>query len=275
MAKLTATEVARAFSDVLNRVAAGEEIEIVRNGATVALLGPPRRRLLSAGSVPRAHGVSATGRQEVCRRPPRYPRGDWRSGESLAVLIDTEPPRRVGARRTRISSQSSSAPRNARSASSRSASSCTACIAREAERARAVVRSSNTSSRASTRSRSQRRWPASTPKSGQGSADEATSSARTISGSERRRSLRIRSRDHGRRRLPANSGAACRQPDIVSTVSAQASPARNARAEDDLDSLRTECTDAPNHGPVERQVAPVEREVLLDCAVPEKRSPAR
>ena len=48
MAKLTATEVARAFSDVLNRVAAGEEIEIVRNGATVALLGPPRSRLLSA-----------------------------------------------------------------------------------------------------------------------------------------------------------------------------------------------------------------------------------
>ena len=48
MAKLTATEAARNFSDVLNRVAAGEEIEIVRNGATVALLGPPKRRLLSS-----------------------------------------------------------------------------------------------------------------------------------------------------------------------------------------------------------------------------------
>lgn len=47
MTRLTATEVARNFSDVLNRVAAGEEIEIVRNGATVALLGPPRHRLLS------------------------------------------------------------------------------------------------------------------------------------------------------------------------------------------------------------------------------------
>jgi len=47
MAKLTATEAARNFSEVLNRVAAGEEVEIVRNGATVALLGPPRRRLLS------------------------------------------------------------------------------------------------------------------------------------------------------------------------------------------------------------------------------------
>ncbi len=48
VAKLTATEAARKFSAVLNRVAAGEEIEIVRNGATVALLGPPRDRLLSA-----------------------------------------------------------------------------------------------------------------------------------------------------------------------------------------------------------------------------------
>jgi prevent-host-death family protein len=47
MAKLTATEAARHFSEVLNRVAAGEEIEIVRNGATVALLGPPKHRLLS------------------------------------------------------------------------------------------------------------------------------------------------------------------------------------------------------------------------------------
>jgi prevent-host-death family protein len=47
MAKLTATEAARNFSELLNRVAGGEEIEIVRNGATVALLGPPRRRLLS------------------------------------------------------------------------------------------------------------------------------------------------------------------------------------------------------------------------------------
>ncbi len=33
---------------MLNRVAAGEEIEIVRNGAVAALLCPPKRRLLSA-----------------------------------------------------------------------------------------------------------------------------------------------------------------------------------------------------------------------------------
>jgi prevent-host-death family protein len=46
--RLTATEVARSFSEVLNRVAAGEEIEVVRNGAPVAVISPPRARLLPA-----------------------------------------------------------------------------------------------------------------------------------------------------------------------------------------------------------------------------------
>ncbi len=45
---MTATEVARNFSDVLNRVAAGEEIEIVRNGATVAVIAPPEAPVISA-----------------------------------------------------------------------------------------------------------------------------------------------------------------------------------------------------------------------------------
>ncbi len=48
MARLSATEVARRFSEALNRVAAGEEIEVTRAGAPVALLVPPRVRLLSA-----------------------------------------------------------------------------------------------------------------------------------------------------------------------------------------------------------------------------------
>lgn len=48
MARLTATEVARNFSDVLNRIARGEEISITRNGATVAVLGPPRATFVSA-----------------------------------------------------------------------------------------------------------------------------------------------------------------------------------------------------------------------------------
>jgi antitoxin (DNA-binding transcriptional repressor) of toxin-antitoxin stability system len=43
MTRMTATEVARNFSAVINRVGAGEEIEIVRNGAPVAELRRPLR----------------------------------------------------------------------------------------------------------------------------------------------------------------------------------------------------------------------------------------
>lgn len=46
---MTATQAAREFSAVLSRVAAGEEIEITRNDAPIAVLAPLRSRLLSAG----------------------------------------------------------------------------------------------------------------------------------------------------------------------------------------------------------------------------------
>jgi prevent-host-death family protein len=45
---MTATEAARNFSALLNRVAAGERIEVVRAGAPVAVIAPPEVRLLSA-----------------------------------------------------------------------------------------------------------------------------------------------------------------------------------------------------------------------------------
>jgi prevent-host-death family protein len=45
---MTATEVARAFSEVLNRVAAGEEVEVTRSGAPIAVIAPPKARLMSA-----------------------------------------------------------------------------------------------------------------------------------------------------------------------------------------------------------------------------------
>jgi prevent-host-death family protein len=48
VARLTATEAARSFSEVLNRATAGEEIEITRSGATVAVVGPPKARMISA-----------------------------------------------------------------------------------------------------------------------------------------------------------------------------------------------------------------------------------
>ena len=40
MISLTATEVARRFSQVISRVGAGEEVEVVRNGVAVAQLRP-------------------------------------------------------------------------------------------------------------------------------------------------------------------------------------------------------------------------------------------
>jgi prevent-host-death family protein len=45
---MTATDAARSFSEVLNRVADGEEIEITRSGASVAVISPPKSKLISA-----------------------------------------------------------------------------------------------------------------------------------------------------------------------------------------------------------------------------------
>jgi prevent-host-death family protein len=49
MPRMTATEAARNFSEVLNRVAAGEEFELTRSGAPVATIGPAKAQLISAG----------------------------------------------------------------------------------------------------------------------------------------------------------------------------------------------------------------------------------
>lgn len=46
---MTATEVARQFSAIVNRVEAGEEIEVTRNGVPVMRMAPTaRRQFLSA-----------------------------------------------------------------------------------------------------------------------------------------------------------------------------------------------------------------------------------
>ncbi|HUP33172.1 MAG TPA: type II toxin-antitoxin system prevent-host-death family antitoxin [Gaiellaceae bacterium] len=82
---MSATDAARSFSEVLNRVAAGEEIEIVRNGATVAVLGPPRRRLLSReafadlmGSAPSADDRFASDLRDI-RADAGTPQSSWQS----------------------------------------------------------------------------------------------------------------------------------------------------------------------------------------------------
>lgn len=60
MARLTATEVAREFSAVVNRVGAGEEIEVVRNGVPIIEMRP-----VSAG-----HLISASRWEELMASAP-------------------------------------------------------------------------------------------------------------------------------------------------------------------------------------------------------------
>jgi antitoxin (DNA-binding transcriptional repressor) of toxin-antitoxin stability system len=47
---LTATEVARKFSQVLSRVGAGEEVDVVRNGVPIAQMRPVRGRQVVSAS---------------------------------------------------------------------------------------------------------------------------------------------------------------------------------------------------------------------------------
>jgi prevent-host-death family protein len=48
MPRVTVSEASRNFASVLRRAAAGEEFEVTRGGETVASIGPPRLRLISA-----------------------------------------------------------------------------------------------------------------------------------------------------------------------------------------------------------------------------------
>ena len=48
MTRLTATDAARSFSEVLNRVADGEQIEVTRSGMAVAIISAPATRMISA-----------------------------------------------------------------------------------------------------------------------------------------------------------------------------------------------------------------------------------
>ena len=85
MTRLTATEAARQFSEMLNRVAAGEEIEVTRGGAPVAVIVPPRARLLSAerlrellASAPPVDDGFADDLREI-RRSVGPPEASWPS----------------------------------------------------------------------------------------------------------------------------------------------------------------------------------------------------
>lgn len=51
MVRISATDASRNFSGLLNRVAAGDEIELVRNGSPVAVIRPARERLVEPGDL--------------------------------------------------------------------------------------------------------------------------------------------------------------------------------------------------------------------------------
>jgi len=85
VSKLNATEAARSFSDVLNRVAAGEEVEVVRNGASVAVISAPKTKLMAAGqfreliaSAPRPDARFADD-VRAARAAIGPPEGEWPS----------------------------------------------------------------------------------------------------------------------------------------------------------------------------------------------------
>ena len=82
MARMTATEASRSFSDLLDRVGAGEEVEITRGGQPVAIIGPPAPRLVPArrlsellSSAPRPDDGFADDLRTLRREagPPREP----------------------------------------------------------------------------------------------------------------------------------------------------------------------------------------------------------
>jgi prevent-host-death family protein len=85
VARLSATDAARSFSELLNRVLDGEEIEITRAGAPVAVIGPPRARFLAAdrfrdliASAPRIDDDFARDLAEI-RRGVEAPEDVWPS----------------------------------------------------------------------------------------------------------------------------------------------------------------------------------------------------
>jgi prevent-host-death family protein len=84
--KLSATDLGRNLSDVLNRVAAGEEIEVTRAGAPVAVISPPRQRVVSAerfrellASAPPVDDAFAADLEEIRRDAGPAPESPWPS----------------------------------------------------------------------------------------------------------------------------------------------------------------------------------------------------
>ncbi|HEX5983085.1 MAG TPA: type II toxin-antitoxin system prevent-host-death family antitoxin [Solirubrobacterales bacterium] len=86
MTRLSATEVAREFSAVVNRVDAGEEIEVIRNGVPVVEMRPAKAGRLVSAAKWRELMASAPSPDEdfardveIARESIGPPRGAWPS----------------------------------------------------------------------------------------------------------------------------------------------------------------------------------------------------
>jgi prevent-host-death family protein len=85
MIRLTATEVARKFSDVVSSVSAGEEVEVMRNGVPLVRMSPAR-----------AGGTVSASR--------------WRELMDTAPLVDDDFERDIEAARRKIGPPSAAWP---------------------------------------------------------------------------------------------------------------------------------------------------------------------
>jgi prevent-host-death family protein len=88
MTRLTASEVARNFSAIVDRVATGERIEVTRGGTTVAVIAPRGPRLLSAqrfrellASAPPVDNEFADDLRQIRRGAGLMPGSHWRPDE--------------------------------------------------------------------------------------------------------------------------------------------------------------------------------------------------
>lgn len=80
MVRMTATEVSRHFSNVINRVDSGEEIEIVRNGRAIAELRRPSQPV----------GISGAALRELMDGLPPLDEGFASEVELERVRLGTE-----------------------------------------------------------------------------------------------------------------------------------------------------------------------------------------
>jgi antitoxin (DNA-binding transcriptional repressor) of toxin-antitoxin stability system len=81
MVRMTATEVSRRFSETINRVDAGEEIEIVRNGRAIAELRAPSRPV----------GISGLALRGLLDELPAFDSQFAREAERERKRLGTEP----------------------------------------------------------------------------------------------------------------------------------------------------------------------------------------